>query len=178
MKALTTGAGRWVILALAGICAVAGGIYWAYVSHDDLVGRDAAQILTMELPDLDGKPSSLAKYRGKVLFINFWATWCVPCREEMPEFIRAQTAEGANGVQFAGIAVDQADKVRQFAENIGVNYPTLVGGIGALELSKNLGNQLMALPYTVVVDRRGRIAYTHLGPLKPSQLADLLRKLK
>ena len=102
--------------------------------------------------------------------VNFWATWCAPCREEMPEFIKAQTEYGPKGLQFVGIAVDQPDKVEQFAKEIGLNYPTLVGGFGAMELSKTLGNNLMALPFTVVVDRKGAIVHTQLGELKPDKL--------
>lgn len=85
-------------------------------------------------------------------------------------FVRLQRDRGAKGLQFVGIAVDQVDKVRQFAEEIGLNYPVLIGGYGAMELSKTLGNSLMALPFTVVVDREGRIAHTQLGPLKEAQL--------
>jgi thiol-disulfide isomerase/thioredoxin len=94
-----------------------------------------------------------------VLVVNFWATWCAPCREEMPEFIRAQGEWGGRGLQFVGIAVDQADKVRQFAGEIGLNYPALIGGYGAMELSKSLGNQLMALPFTVIIGRDGTVAH-------------------
>lgn len=85
-------------------------------------------------------------------------------------FVRLQRDRGAKGLQFVGIAVDQVDKVRQFAEEIGLNYPVLIGGYGAMELSKTLGNSLMALPFTVVVDREGRIAHTQLGPLKEAQV--------
>ena len=85
-------------------------------------------------------------------------------------FVRLQRDRGAKGLQFVGIAVDQVDKVRQFADEIGLNYPALIGGYGAMELSKTLGNSLMALPFTVVVDREGRIAHTQLGPLKEAQL--------
>ena len=139
--------------------------------------RDGSAILAMSLPDLQGREQPLAQWRGKVLVVNFWATWCTPCREEMPHFIAVQNREGGKGVQFVGIAVDQADKVREFVKEIGVNYPVLIGGFGAIELSKTLGNELAALPFTVVVDRRGDIAHTQLGPLKAAQLDDLLREL-
>jgi len=112
-----------------------------------------------------------------VLVVNFWATWCAPCREEMPEFVRAQSEYGARGLQFVGIAVDQADKVEQFSKEFGLNYPSLIGGYGAVELSKTLGNRLAALPFTIVVDRQGRIAHTQLGPLKPDKLRAIVDKL-
>lgn len=92
-------------------------------------------------------------------------------------FVRLQREHGANGLQFVGIAVDQTDKVRQFADEIGLNYPALIGGYGAMELSKTLGNSLMALPFTVIVDRAGRVAHTQLGPLKEEQLASIVRQL-
>ena len=129
------------------------------------------------LPDIEGREQALGQWRGKVVVVNFWATWCAPCREEMPEFVRAQTELGGKGLQFVGIAVDQADKVQQFAKEIGLNYPTLIGGYGAMELSKTLGNRLMALPFTVVVDRQGAVAHTQLGPLKRGQLRAIVGQL-
>jgi thiol-disulfide isomerase/thioredoxin len=162
---------RWGLVAALAIVALAGGVQvgrhglgWG----DD--GRAAAALLAVELPDPSGTPQRMDQWRGRVLVVNFWATWCVPCREEMPEFIRAQSADGARGLQFVGIAVDQPDKVVRFAREIGLNYPTLVGGLGAMELSRDLGNRLMALPFTIVVDRQGRVAHTQLGPMKPADL--------
>jgi thiol-disulfide isomerase/thioredoxin len=104
----------------------------------------------VSLPDLDGKEQALGQWKGKVLIVNFWATWCVPCREEMPEFVKLQKEFGDRGVQFVGIAVDDPAKVRQFAAELGLNYPALIGGYGAIELSKSLGNRVGALPYTLV----------------------------
>jgi peroxiredoxin len=137
----------------------------------------AATLLALTLPDLAGKPESMGQWKGKVLIVNFWATWCAPCREEMPEFVRAQSEFSAQGLQFVGIAVDEADKVRQFARDIGLNYPALIGGYGALELSRALGNRLMALPFTVVIGRDGTIAHTQLGPLKKDQLRRIISNL-
>jgi thiol-disulfide isomerase/thioredoxin len=131
----------------------------------------------MVLPDPDGREQALAQWRGKVLVVNFWATWCAPCREEMPQFVAAQARDGAKGVQFVGIAVDDVEKVRVFAREIGLNYPTLIGGFGAIELSRTLGNDLAALPFTIVLDRRGRVVHTQLGPLKAARLDGLLAKL-
>jgi len=138
---------------------------------------NASTLLAVTLPDVAGKQETLEQWKGKLLIVNFWATWCVPCREEMPEFVRAQREFGAKGLQFVGIAVDDADKVRQFAGDIGLNYPALIGGYGAMELSRTLGNRLMALPFTVVVGRDGAIAHTQLGPLKSDQLRRIINKL-
>lgn len=89
-------------------------------------------------------------------------------------FVEAQKRHGDRGLQFVGIAVDEAAKVRQFADSIGLNYPSLIGGYGAMELSRTLGNSLMALPFTVVVGRDGQVLLTHLGPMKQSQLDRLV----
>ena len=169
---------RWGLFIAAGIVAMAIGIH---VARNGLGwGKDqkaAPALLAVELPDLDGKPQRIDQWRGRVLVVNFWATWCGPCREEMPQFIRAQRAEGDKGLQFVGIAVDSADKVRGFNQELGVNYPTLIGGLGAIELSKTLGNELMALPFTVVLDRDGRIAHTQLGALKGDKLDKIVTPL-
>jgi thiol-disulfide isomerase/thioredoxin len=161
--------------AAAAVVATAAGIAWFERSRAS--SQDGSAVLALVLPDVDGRDQPLAQWRGKVLIVNFWATWCAPCREEMPQFIAVQKREGANGVQFVGIAVDQADKVRDFAKEIGLNYPALIGGLGAIELSKALGNDLAALPFTIVLDRAGRVAHTQLGPLKAPQLDALLKDL-
>lgn len=138
---------------------------------------DASNLLALSLPDLDGAPQSLAQWRGKVMVVNFWATWCEPCREEMPEFVRAQREFGPKGLQFVGIAVDQRDKVAKFAKEFDLNYPALIGGYEAMDVAKPLGNRLAGLPFTVVLDRQGRVVHTQLGPLKPAALRSILSKL-
>lgn len=163
-----------VLLGVAGLSALLIGAYLG-LRHEP--SPDASALLALSLPDAAGKEQSIGQWRGKVVVVNFWATWCAPCREEMPEFVRAQTEFGSRGLQFVGIAVDQADKVDQFAKDLGLNYPTLIGGYGAVELSKTLGNRLAALPFTIIVDRQGQVVHTQLGPLKPSQLRSIVSKL-
>jgi len=143
----------------------------------DRAPADASALLALTLPDPSGRPQPLSQWQGKVLVVNFWATWCGPCREEMPDLVRAQKEYGAKGLQIVGIAADDADKVQQFAKEIELNYPALIGGYAAIDLSKDLGNSLVALPFTLVVDRHGKVAYTHLGPVKPDKLRDVISKL-
>jgi len=170
---------RWTLLGVAAAVALAAGVYFGMdrMRAAPSPAQAGAALAGLALPDAGGKEQRLDQWRGKVLVVNFWATWCAPCREEMPEFIKAQQQHGARGLQFVGIAVDQADKVDQFAKEIGLNYPTLIGGFGAMELSKSLGNNLMALPFTVVVDRKGDVVHTQLGELKPAKLQSIITQL-
>lgn len=163
-----------VAIGAAAVVALAAGIALALF---DRAPADPTRLLALSLPDQAGRPQSLAQWRGKVLVVNFWATWCAPCREEMPDLVRAQKEFGAKGLQIIGIAADNADKVQQFAKEIDLNYPALIGGYGAIDLSKDLGNSLAALPFTVILDRQGKVAYTHLGPIKPDKLRDVVTKL-
>jgi thiol-disulfide isomerase/thioredoxin len=159
---------------VAGVFALAAGLGLALWDRQP---PDASALLALSLPDVDGAPQSLTQWRGKVMIVNFWATWCEPCREEMPEFVRAQREFGPKGLQFVGIAVDQRDKVAQFAKELDLNYPALIGGYEAMDVAKPLGNRLAGLPFTVVLDRQGRIVHTQLGPLKPAMLRSIVSDL-
>jgi thiol-disulfide isomerase/thioredoxin len=163
-----------LLFAAAAVLALVCGIGLALF---DRAPADATALWALSLPDPTGQPQPLAQWRGKVLVVNFWATWCAPCREEMPELIDAQNEYGAKGLQIVGIAVDNVDKVQQFAKEIKLNYPALIGGYGAMDLSKDLGNSLVALPFTLILDRDGKVAYTHLGPVKPDKFRDVITKL-
>lgn len=165
---------RRTTVVLVALVALAGGLYFGRGTPHE---STAAPLLGLTLPDIDGQEQRLDQWRGKVLIVNFWATWCEPCRKEMPEFVRAQAKLGDKGLQFVGIAIDQPDKIRAFSSELGLNYPSLVGGYGALELSKSLGNQLMALPFSLVIDRDGRVVHTQLGPLKPEKLDAIVEQL-
>jgi thiol-disulfide isomerase/thioredoxin len=172
---------RWFAFAAVGIAALAAGLHFGVGADDSRSGNargmDAVTLFAVTLPDVAGREQSLGQWRGKVLVVNFWATWCVPCREEMPEFVKIQQELGGRGLQFIGVAIDQVDKVAAFASEIGLNYPALIGGYGAIELSKTMGNRLGALPFTIIVDRAGRIVHTQLGPIKESTLRSIAGQL-
>jgi thiol-disulfide isomerase/thioredoxin len=110
----------------------------------------AARLLSLTLPDLEGKPQALSQWKGKVLVVNFWATWCPPCKEEMPEFSRLNKEFSPNGVQFVGISIDTAEKVLAFSKETPVSYPLLISNLDSLDLASDLGNRAKGLPFTII----------------------------
>jgi thiol-disulfide isomerase/thioredoxin len=168
-RALAVGA---VGLAAAAAGAVAGAFFWQKRSG-------AASLLSTVFPDLDGQARRLRDWRGKVVVVNFWATWCEPCREEIPILIRVSQTFAEKDVQVVGIAVDKVAKIREYATNYAIPYISLVGDARALDLLRELGNTAGALPFSVVLDRYGTVASRKLGAYKEGELdavlADLLR---
>ncbi len=138
---------------------------------------DAGRVLAATLPDLTGTPQTIGQWQGKVLVINFWATWCAPCLEEIPHFVRLQRRLGERGLQIVGVAIDDSDKVRTFAKQQQMNYPIVIGQLAAIELSKAAGNEGAALPYTLVLDRSGRVVSRHFGGLDESTLEPIVLEL-
>lgn len=132
------------------------------------------------LPDLNGRPRSISEFDGKVLLINFWATWCVPCRKEIPMLIEAQKQLGPAGLQVIGIAIDKRKPVAGFARHYGINYPVLVDMHKAARIQDRYtqpGDPAAVLPYTVIVDRSGHIRASIAGRLKRTQLDALVQPL-
>lgn len=137
----------------------------------------ALRVPELVLADLKGQPQSLGQWQGKVLIINYWATWCLPCREEMPGFSRLQDKYRDKGVQFVGISIDTVDKITEFQKTTAVGYPLLIGDMAAMENSARLGNTRQALPFTAVFDREGRLSATKLGRLSEPELERQLAEL-
>jgi thiol-disulfide isomerase/thioredoxin len=137
----------------------------------------AAAIAQASFYDLDEKVQPLAQWQGKVMVVNFWATWCPPCIAEIPEFIKIQKQYQKQGVQFIGIAIDQKSKVQTFAKDTGMNYPVLLGDLAGIDLARRIGNAQGGLPYSVIVDRNGKIVATQLGTLSREKLEGIIKPL-
>lgn len=118
-----------------------------------------------------------SQWQGNVLLVNFWATWCAPCQEEIPEFIQAQETYRDKGLVLIGIAVDQPDRVASFSRDFGINYPVVVGELDAFSLAEAMGNPQGALPFTVILNRAGEIVYSHLGRIKIEEIEKIIKPL-
>jgi thiol-disulfide isomerase/thioredoxin len=172
-----------VILAVAIVALIAG----AGLRHFSLEPAQPApgatepgasrRLLDTELPDIGGRKQRLAQWKGKVLVVNFWATWCAPCKEEIPALVSAQARLGGKGLQIVGIAIDQVDMVKPYAAQMRMNYPVLIGELEVMELARSSGNTVGGLPYTVVLDRTGKIVRTELGGMTESKLEEMVAKL-
>jgi thiol-disulfide isomerase/thioredoxin len=166
-----------LILGGAGLAAALAG-FLAGPALLRLMGSGEGEALrSASFADLEGRTRHLAEWRGRVLVCNFWATWCAPCREEIPLLIATSRKYAPLGVDFVGIAVDNAAKVREFAASFKINYPILLAEANGLELMRRLGNSGGGLPYTVVADREGDLVRRKLGALKQPELEDFLRPL-
>ncbi|MGI9305386.1 MAG: redoxin domain-containing protein [Gammaproteobacteria bacterium] len=149
-------------------------------SKSDLIAGDTlgARRPDFVLPDLDGRNQSVNQWDGKVVLVNFWATWCPPCRREIPEFVDVREKYVARGFEVVGIAIEENhDAVREFAEETGVNYPLLIGAEPGVEIARSYGNRLGALPYSVLFDREGTIRFVRPGELSGETLEIELKKL-
>ena len=132
-----------------------------------------AQLPDFTLGDLEGKPRSILSWPGKSMIVNFWATWCAPCRREIPLLRELQKQHGPEGFQIVGVAVDLREDVVQSAQEIGIDYPILIGEQDGLDAVNKFGQGSIGFPFTVFTDNQGRIVLFHLGEIRKEQ-ADVL----
>jgi peroxiredoxin len=184
---------KWQLLVLivifAVLSAVAGYLLQQYINADN-----AEQVIEVKKPisaeevigtqfkdfslmDVNGEQRYISEWQGKIIAINFWATWCSPCREEIPAFVELQEKYSSVGLQFIGIALQTAEEVRDFIVEFNMNYPTLVGADDVIKAAQSLGNDIGAMPYTVIINRDGVISFTRRGPLSKSEAETAIKAL-
>lgn len=157
--------GLSIVVVLAIACAGAAYYYWTHGRYQ--------QLPAFALSDLSGEVHHPSEWRGQVLVLNFWATWCKPCREEIPMLMQAQKELADQGVQIVGLAVDRREPVERFAKAFNINYPVLIPMAGVVRLQDALGGG-PGLPFTVIVDRQGRIRARVAGRIDRERLNALL----
>jgi thiol-disulfide isomerase/thioredoxin len=172
---------QWLFALIAVLALLAGSALWLG-ERSSTAPLDPAQIapsalLAATFADANGAPASLARFQGKVLVLNFWATWCAPCREEMPAFTRLQAKWTGRGVQFVGLSAEEHAKVSAFGHDLGINYPLWVGGDEVGALARRLGNRLGVLPFTVLLDPQGRVLDRKVGPYMERDLDSRLNQI-
>jgi len=163
--------GYFALITSVALLATFAGLFVANQNGSQSTSSDAAQdktlatkqLLSLTLPDANAVNQNLGQFRGKLLVVNFWASWCSPCREEMPGFSRLQKKFSDKSVQFVGIAFDTADKIKEFSDQTPVSYPLLIGSSALLPITAALGNLAGGLPFTVLIAKDGSLLQTRLG---------------
>jgi thiol-disulfide isomerase/thioredoxin len=134
-------------------------------------------LYAQSLNDLAGKPQPLGQWKGKPLLVNFWASWCAPCVQEMPELSELAAKDGGKHFNVIGIGIDSPANLNEFVKKTKVSYPLYVGGMSGTDLSRELGNTHGGLPFTVLIGPDGQVRKTYLGRLKFEELRADLAKL-
>jgi thiol-disulfide isomerase/thioredoxin len=156
---------------ILGVVAIAAGAAGAVVGALALQSRSGtAELLSQRFEDLSGHPRALSEWLGRPIVCNFWATWCEPCREELPLLSAARRKYASFGIEVVGIAVDNAGNVRNYLKTLDLDISILVGGAATVELMRRLGNGAGALPFSVLLDSSGRIRERMLGPYTAASL--------
>jgi peroxiredoxin len=129
------------------------------------------------LPDLNGVQRGISEWDGNVLVINFWASWCLPCLDEIPELVTLQSLYEAKGFQVIGIALQNPDGLDEFVNQQGMDYPILAGEAAVIAIAEKYGNLIGALPYTAIVDRLGTVVYTKAGAVTRGEVEAIIEGL-
>lgn len=135
-------------------------------------------LFSQSMNDAAGKAQPLSQFKGKAVVVNFWATWCAPCVQEMPELAELAKENAARGIQVVGIGIDTPTNIAAFGKKLNITYPLLVGGMSGTDLARQLGNTNGGLPYTVLIGADGQVKKTYLGRLKFDELKADLAALK
>lgn len=159
-----------IIIVLAAAAALAGFYYRLHGSQAGPAQAGAQQLFSQTLPNASGASEPLSRWRGRVLVVNFWATWCPPCVAEMPDLEALQQSLMTSNLQVIGIGIDSPSNIRDFAQKHHITYRLYVAGMDGTRLVREMGDENGGLPFTVVVDPDGRVVKTHLGKLDMAAL--------
>jgi thiol-disulfide isomerase/thioredoxin len=140
-------------------------------------GESTKALFAATFPDEKGQPQALKQYAGKIVVLNFWATWCEPCREEMPELSQLHEAYKNKNLVVLGVAIDDVATIDEFLKETKVSYPLFAADIQGMEIASNLGNNKGVLPYTVIIKADGSVAKTYFGRITKPLLEETLLKL-
>jgi thiol-disulfide isomerase/thioredoxin len=148
------------------------GAYFGYQHRQATVQAPPATspLFASSLPDLSKQNQPLAQWKGKILLVNFWATWCLPCVQEMPELSALQSEDHIRNMQIIGIGIDSADNILEFSSKYKISYPLYVAGMSGSTLLRELGDQAGGLPFSILIAPDGQIKKTYLGRLKMDEL--------
>ncbi|HEY8607288.1 MAG TPA: TlpA disulfide reductase family protein [Noviherbaspirillum sp.] len=171
--------GKIVIFAAVALLFAGLGVYLGHRQTAPLPAEAAAvqALLAQTMNDSSGTPQSLSQWKGRAMVVNFWATWCAPCVDEMPELSALQQELAPRQVQILGIGIDSPANIAEFGTKYKISYPLYAGGMTGTELSRRFGNQAGGLPFTVLIDKQGAVRKTYIGRLKMDELKKDLASL-
>lgn len=169
---------KHVLILLLMAASLTAGVFFKKHGYDQANRQQLAELdlPDFQLPDLNGQSQSVRQLLNKVLVINFWASWCPPCLDELPDFNQVHEQYRNSGVQFLGIALDDTEAVRNVVARLAIKYPQLIAGDNGIKISQMLGNQSAAVPFTVIVDAQGRVVQRHAGIFEYSELRAVIDK--
>ena len=161
------------------VAAITGYVTQRKLAQQDSVSQAVHQVEPTRRPDfslvdIHGVERQISEWDGKTIALNFWATWCPPCRKEIPVLIEAQNDYANQGLQIIGLAIDEMELVQKYAQEMKINYPLLVGEQAALDIAESFGTGVTALPFTVIITPSGTVKTVHYGELHREQLMALI----